>query len=178
MSTRWRSWSRFVAAAVGHARRIVALPDALAALQAFVLEHLPGQAHDARQPALDERGQRLRRALPAVFGFEPSPLEAVAPEYLAADQHARALPRSATRREGETMAGLTLVIGNKNYSSWSMRPWVLLKQLGIAVRGEEAALQLRRVGRADRALVAVAPGAGAVARRAGGVGLARDHGVR
>ena len=29
------------------------------------------------------------------------------------------------------MAGLTLVIGNKNYSSWSMRPWVLLKQLGI-----------------------------------------------
>jgi glutathione S-transferase len=25
----------------------------------------------------------------------------------------------------------TLVIGNKNYSSWSMRPWVLLKQLGI-----------------------------------------------
>src|SRR5258705_8801315 len=28
--------------------------------------------------------------------------------------------------------GLTLVIGNKNYSSWSMRPWVLMKQLGIA----------------------------------------------
>ena len=25
----------------------------------------------------------------------------------------------------------TLYIGNKNYSSWSMRPWVLLKQLGI-----------------------------------------------
>jgi len=24
-----------------------------------------------------------------------------------------------------------LVIGNKNYSSWSMRPWVLMKQLGI-----------------------------------------------
>ncbi len=30
------------------------------------------------------------------------------------------------------MARLTLVIGNKNYSSWSMRPWVLMKQLGIA----------------------------------------------
>ena len=29
------------------------------------------------------------------------------------------------------MAGLTLVIGNKNYSSWSMRPWVLMRQLGI-----------------------------------------------
>jgi glutathione S-transferase len=27
---------------------------------------------------------------------------------------------------------LKLVIGNKNYSSWSMRPWVLLRQAGIA----------------------------------------------
>jgi len=27
---------------------------------------------------------------------------------------------------------MQLVIGNKNYSSWSMRPWVLLKQAGIA----------------------------------------------
>jgi len=26
---------------------------------------------------------------------------------------------------------VTLVIGNKNYSSWSMRPWVLMRQLGI-----------------------------------------------
>ena len=30
------------------------------------------------------------------------------------------------------MDGLTLVIGNRNYSSWSMRAWVLLAQLGIA----------------------------------------------
>jgi glutathione S-transferase len=27
---------------------------------------------------------------------------------------------------------LQLVIGNKNYSSWSMRPWVLMRQFGIA----------------------------------------------
>jgi glutathione S-transferase len=27
---------------------------------------------------------------------------------------------------------LQLVIGNKNYSSWSMRPWVLMRQVGIA----------------------------------------------
>lgn len=27
---------------------------------------------------------------------------------------------------------LQLVIGNKNYSSWSMRPWVLMRGLGIA----------------------------------------------
>ncbi|MCU0964957.1 MAG: glutathione S-transferase, partial [Burkholderiaceae bacterium] len=25
---------------------------------------------------------------------------------------------------------LQLYIGNKNYSSWSMRPWVLMRQLG------------------------------------------------
>ena len=28
-------------------------------------------------------------------------------------------------------APLTLIVGNKNYSSWSMRPWVLLRGLGI-----------------------------------------------
>ena len=27
---------------------------------------------------------------------------------------------------------MVLVIGNKNYSSWSLRPWLALKQLGIA----------------------------------------------
>jgi glutathione S-transferase len=30
------------------------------------------------------------------------------------------------------MQPVQLVIGNKNYSSWSMRPWVLMRQLGIA----------------------------------------------
>ena len=30
----------------------------------------------------------------------------------------------------------TLYIGNKNYSSWSMRPWVLMKQAGIPFREE------------------------------------------
>lgn len=29
------------------------------------------------------------------------------------------------------MSELTLVIGNKNYSSWSLRPWLVLKQFGI-----------------------------------------------
>ncbi len=29
---------------------------------------------------------------------------------------------------------LTLVIGNKNYSSWSMRPWVALRAAGVAFR--------------------------------------------
>ena len=30
------------------------------------------------------------------------------------------------------MAPLTLVIGNKNYSSWSLRAWLLMKQLGLS----------------------------------------------
>jgi glutathione S-transferase len=29
------------------------------------------------------------------------------------------------------MNQLTLVIGNKNYSSWSLRPWLALKQMGL-----------------------------------------------
>jgi hypothetical protein len=29
------------------------------------------------------------------------------------------------------MPSLTLVIGNKNYSSWSLRPWLLLRHAGI-----------------------------------------------
>ncbi len=29
------------------------------------------------------------------------------------------------------MSDLTLVIGNKNYSSWSLRPWLALRQAGI-----------------------------------------------
>lgn len=30
------------------------------------------------------------------------------------------------------MSDLTLIIGNKNYSSWSLRPWIFLKEHGIA----------------------------------------------
>ena len=30
------------------------------------------------------------------------------------------------------MEELTLVIGNKNYSSWSLRPWLAMKQAGLA----------------------------------------------
>lgn len=32
------------------------------------------------------------------------------------------------------MDDLTLVIGNKTYSSWSLRPWLLLRQAGISFR--------------------------------------------
>lgn len=35
---------------------------------------------------------------------------------------------------------LTLVIGNKNYSSWSLRPWLLMKQAGIPFTERRIAL--------------------------------------
>ena len=34
------------------------------------------------------------------------------------------------------MSSLKLVIGNKNYSTWSLRPWFFLKQLGIEFKEE------------------------------------------
>lgn len=37
---------------------------------------------------------------------------------------------------------LQLVIGNKNFSSWSLRPWLLLKQAGLPVR--EIPVRLRQ----------------------------------
>ncbi len=40
------------------------------------------------------------------------------------------------------MSELTLVIGNKNYSSWSMRPWLALKQTGANF--DEIVIPLKR----------------------------------
>ena len=45
---------------------------------------------------------------------------------------------------------LTLVIGNKNYSSWSMRPWVLMRAHGIAF--EEIQIPLRQRDSDERKL--------------------------
>jgi glutathione S-transferase len=38
---------------------------------------------------------------------------------------------AAIRQKEQRMADLTLVIANKNYSSWSLRPWLALKQMGV-----------------------------------------------
>ncbi len=38
------------------------------------------------------------------------------------------------------MPPYTLVIGNKNYSSWSLRPWLLMKQAGLAFEEVRIAL--------------------------------------
>lgn len=39
-------------------------------------------------------------------------------------------PRAGTRSLGR-MAALTLVVGSRNYSSWSLRPWLLMRHLGL-----------------------------------------------
>jgi glutathione S-transferase len=48
----------------------------------------------------------------------------------------------------------TLHIGNKNYSSWSLRPWVLMKTAGIAF--QEQRISLYAPGSTER-LLAVSP---------------------
>jgi glutathione S-transferase len=48
------------------------------------------------------------------------------------------------------MSTLKLVIGNKNYSSWSMRPWLLMRQLGIEF--EEVQIPLHQPDSLERKL--------------------------
>ncbi len=45
---------------------------------------------------------------------------------------------------------MTLVIGNKNYSSWSMRPWIVLRAVGIAF--DEIVIPLYEPGSKERIL--------------------------
>lgn len=48
------------------------------------------------------------------------------------------------------MGGLTLVFGNKNYSSWSMRAWLLMRQHGIEF--DEVQIPLRQPNSLERKL--------------------------
>jgi glutathione S-transferase len=48
------------------------------------------------------------------------------------------------------VAELTLYIGNKNYSSWSLRPWLALQQTGLPFR--EVLLPLRQADSKERFL--------------------------
>jgi glutathione S-transferase len=52
------------------------------------------------------------------------------------------------------MADLTIHLGNKNYSSWSLRPWLLLKQAAIAF--DEVVIPLYRPD-SKAAVLAVSP---------------------
>ncbi|MCW8199530.1 glutathione S-transferase family protein [Verminephrobacter aporrectodeae subsp. tuberculatae] len=53
---------------------------------------------------------------------------------------------------------LKLYIGNKNYSSWSMRPWVLLRQAGIAFQEVRVRFDSFQAGsQFKRSIAAVSP---------------------
>src|SRR5215470_10177265 len=50
---------------------------------------------------------------------------------LASDGHLSAACSGLQRESRSSAMGLRLTIGNKNYSSWSLRPWIAMKVLGI-----------------------------------------------
>ena len=75
---------RFVCETLGVRRSIVALPDALAQLQALVFERLPGKLitrDNLRSMSIDNV---CAGPFPPVFGFAPACVEVVAPAYLGA----------------------------------------------------------------------------------------------
>lgn len=75
---------RYVAGLTGHKRAVLRLPDGLATLQAWTMEHLPGKLmtrDNLRSMSVDNT---CGAPFPAVFGFQPSPIEAVVPGWLAA----------------------------------------------------------------------------------------------
>ena len=77
------------------------------------------------------------------------------------------------------MAQNLLVIGNKRYSSWSLRGWLALKWAGIAF--DEDVVPLYNESAPGRILRHgdgyPAQGSPVADRRKGGLGFARDHGV-
>ena len=68
----------------GHRRPVIGLPDLLARLQAFFLEHVPGGPLMSRDNLDSMKSDNVASGLyPAPANWQPTPLEAVAPEYLA-----------------------------------------------------------------------------------------------
>ncbi len=80
----------FAGNAVGRHPKIVPLSPALAALQAFTFEHLPGKIMTRDNLASMKVDNVCADPWPAALGFQPSTLEAIVPEYLsAAGPHSR-----------------------------------------------------------------------------------------
>lgn len=76
---------RYVGQLLGTPRPVVPLGRRLGTLQATLLEFLPGTLMSRDNLASMERDSVCGCAFPAVFGFEPAPLETVAPTYLGQD---------------------------------------------------------------------------------------------
>lgn len=73
----------YVVRALGLERRIVSLSDSLARAQAFTFEHLPGKLISRDNLLSMSVDSVCPGPFPAVFGFTPSAMEAVVPEYIA-----------------------------------------------------------------------------------------------
>lgn len=67
----------------GHRRPVIGLPDGLARLQAFMLEHLPGGPVMSRDNLDSMKADNVASGqYPLPSHWKPTPLEAVAPDYL------------------------------------------------------------------------------------------------
>ncbi|MGN6388918.1 MAG: complex I NDUFA9 subunit family protein [Burkholderiaceae bacterium] len=79
----------------GHERPVIGLPPSLARMQAWTLEHLPGGPLMSRDNLDSMRRDNVAGALPglAVLGIAPTPIEAVAPDYLCAGSRFDSLRR-------------------------------------------------------------------------------------
>ena len=81
----FRELVEYVGHVLGRRPRVMGLPGALATLQAWTLEHLPGSLMTRDNLRSMQVDNTCDAPFPAVFGFQPSPLEAIVPGYLAAD---------------------------------------------------------------------------------------------
>ena len=133
-----RSWWNTCAARLGVHRPIIGLNEIAVAAAGGGARAPAGQADDAGQRLLDAGGQRVRLRLPRACSASarrrwkrwcPNICQGVTP---ADALPLVSLPRPPIDSGDMTMPRYTLVIGNKNYSSWSLRPWLLMKQAGLA----------------------------------------------
>lgn len=74
---------QFVAKTLDRRRAVIPLRGALATLQAGFLELVPGKPMTRDNLASMSVDNICSQPFPAIFGFKPSPLEAVVPDYLA-----------------------------------------------------------------------------------------------
>jgi NADH dehydrogenase len=88
-----RQLVRYVIATLGLRCRIIGLSDGLSYLQAWTLELLPGKLMTRDNYYSMKVDSVCDCAFPSVFGIQPTPVEAVVPDYLA-----DATPRGAYLR--------------------------------------------------------------------------------
>lgn len=94
-----RELIQYVCRVIDKHRPIIALPNPLAYLQAATLEFLPGKLMTRDNYRSMQVDNVCKGGFPAVFGFSPTPLEAIAPLYLA-DRTPRSRYRSYRYRAG------------------------------------------------------------------------------